>query len=213
MFLAPITSNAHAEGLTKFESAMEDWNVCKEACRSSFDINLSSASTFYEKYLEHKHLRTSKEVIATPEVLLAEAVCIKEIDLLTATLDDVKQVHHNFTLDISNAGRDRPLNSFLGWFDFRFDGSPYNPSLVEVLCSTGPSINDWTHWGQDAFLVDQPELLENGDKIEGNITVTRAKHDWRMYDVTIEHTCCHIDAASGKEVRRGATSRIKHQLE
>jgi len=84
----------------------------------------------------------------------------------------------------SKAGRD----SFLGWFDVSFEGSPHNPSLVEVVCSTGPSLNEWTHWGQEAFVVDQPVALENGDKIEGTITMARAQHDWRMYDVTIEHT-------------------------
>ena len=215
MFLAPIaTSEVYADALSKYEEGMAQWSTFRKECLDSFGIDLSFTSRPHEKYLQHRHLRTSKEVSASPEVLLGDAVCIKEIDLLTATLDDVKGVNHNFSLAISNAGRDRPFNSFLGWFDFSFEGSPYNPSLVEVVCSTGPSLNEWTHWGQEAFVVDQPVALENGDKIEGTITMARAEDNWRMYDVTIEHTCCHFNTtASGQEVRRDPTSKIRYQLE
>ena len=214
MFLAPITSDLFEDTLRKYEADMKDWDNAKETYLKTFGIDMSVASEAHEEYLENCHLRTSKEFLATPEVLLGDAVCIKEIDLLTATLDDVKGVNHNFSLAISNGGRDRPFNSFLGWFDFSFEGSPHNPSLVEVACSTGPSLNEWTHWGQEAFVVDQPVALENGDKIEGTITMARAEDNWRMYDVTIEHTCCHFNTtASGQEVRRDPTSKIRYRLE
>lgn len=105
-----------------------------------------------------------------PEQILGSPAVIKEIDCLTATVDEICRVTSMFSLPI-NVNRTR-LSALAGWFDvhFRvwlplllgksvpavrnfilfklFQGSGENPAMHKIELTTAPSVENSTHWGQ-----------------------------------------------------------------
>ena len=132
---------------------IQKWNEFVADARHFYDVNFAGLSNCFEQEAKEHFFGTSQSVELGPHELLGPAVCIKEIDLLTASLDDVKSVSKDLTFDISpenSDSEDLSLTMFVGWFSVHFDGSPYNPSLVDVVCSNEPREGDSSlgspHW-------------------------------------------------------------------
>jgi type I protein arginine methyltransferase len=112
-----------------------------------------------------------------PNQVIGQAAVIKEIDCLTATVDEIREVRAQVMLPISLDGA--RLAALAGWFDvhFRvrqtnsyhlhlkieqhlnsrqmlitfhntFQGSKQNPAVEEVVLNTAPDEHGGTHWGQ-----------------------------------------------------------------
>ena len=212
MYLAPMTcKEEHKKFEKEHADQLQQWENLTENFVEQYSIDLAGLTSAFSRESELDHFYESKEVTIEPSDLIGDAVCIKEIDFLTATLDDVKQAELAFTMNITRAGPERTLDSFVGWFSVRFDGSSHNPSLVDMELSTGPEEEDGTHWGQEAFLLQPRQIVQNGDKIEGSISVYRRKDDKRNYTVDLEYFLPSSPSNSSNS-RSNQMHRTRYQL-
>ena len=199
MYLAPCRFMEY-EGEEDYLKEIQKWNEFVADARHFYRVNFAGLSNCFEQEAKEHFFGTSQSVELGPHELLGPAVCIKEIDLLTASLDDVKSVSKDLTFDISpenSDSEDLSLTMFVGWFSVHFDGSPYNPSLVDVECSNKPREGLDTHWGQEAFVVNPPIAVRRGDKVEGHFEMTRMADNWRLYNVKIDYSICSVDGQKG----------------
>ena len=197
-----IDVESQAEDLSQ---DMESWEDFLAKATYSYDVNFSCLTQVFEEEAKGYYLSTNLCVDLEPSDLLGPPVCIKNIDLLTATLNDVKSVRQSFTLDISpgksSGSAGLSLTSFVGWFSVHFDGSPFNPSLVEVSCSSEPK-RDFAsspHRDQEAFIVNPPLALQAGDKVECHLQMSRMEYNWRLYDVNIDYSVCSASGQKGAQ--------------
>ena len=200
MYLAPCRVMEYGE--EGYLKEIQKWNEFVADARHFYRVNFAGLSNCFEQEAKEHFFGTSQSVELGPHELLGPAVCIKEIDLLTASLDDVKSVSKGLTFDISpenSDSEDLSLTMFVGWFSVNFDGSPYNPSLVDVVCSNEPREGVDTHWGQEAFVLNPPIAVRRGDKVEGHFEMTRMAGNWRLYDVNIDYSICSADGQKGPQ--------------
>ena len=206
MHFAPITCrDEHSAATENFEAAVKNWDALVKGSRAHWGIDFSLLSSTMSRNFKSDYLFSSEELHMQPSALLGDAVCVKEIDFLTATLEDVTKVSHSFTMNITKAGEDRTLDAFLGWFSVRFDGSPQNPSLAEVELSTGPCDVESTHWGQEAFMLHPPMAVESTDVVKGNLSISRRTDNWRTYNLHIE-----FNAFSASSKPKGEKRSSRH---
>lgn len=203
MYLAPASCKDMNSQGEAFSEEIQKWDEFLDRTREAYGLNFRCLSGTFVKEADEYFLGTSKGVELEPSELIGPAVCVKKIDLLKASMDDVRSVSQDFTMDISCEDEDKPLlTMFVGWFSVQFDGSPYNPPLIEVECSNEPREDLNTHWGQEAFLVNPPITLRNGDKIKGHFEMFRKPDNWRLYDVNLDYS---TRSADGKEVIKHST--------
>ncbi|UPQ98453.1 protein arginine N-methyltransferase [Chloropicon primus] len=201
MFFAPVYSERLAEDVwDTYHRNLKSWEVAAEVVFDLAGFDIKSLAGEYEDSLT-TGLRSSFGVEVEPPEMLGPAVVVKEIDMLTTTFEDVKQVKKSFELKIDHCVDQKPpkLNMFAGWFSASFKGSPFAPSLVEVNCNNSP-LNEDTHWGQEGFLVREPLDLTNVDKILCEIDMSRTEKNWRMYDVRVTHQTCSTDGKLGPQL-------------
>ena len=156
-------------------------------------MNLEALSTSYEAELKNDLFNSSHEVNIKSTDLLGPPVCIKEIDMLTCEIHDISQVCcDEITMNITRCGPNgNMMDSFAGWFSVQFDGSRYNPSLVEVELDTGPQENlSTTHWGQEAFFTYPSVAVQNGDRVIANLNMSRKSDNWRLYNLDLQYSVC-----------------------
>ena len=96
-------------------------------------------------------------------------------------------MQEHFELQIVEAA---PIEAFAGFFDVQFKGSPENPASFEVLLSTAPDPDCGTHWGQQVFHLYPPIQAQPGDRISGDINISRKKENHRLMQVrSLSPTC------------------------
>jgi len=185
MFLAPISYEDEVNNKYKdYLSAMDGWVEFIEDTKTSFGVDMSCLTGSFQKEQEEYYLQTSQWAALSASNLIGEGVVIKEIDILTCTLDNVKSVEAEFRMKVTSQTK---LCGFAGWFDVVFRGSPQNPTPSVITLSTSPFIG-YTHWGQQCFLLHPPHRVKKDDVIEGNIKVVRRKDNQRLLNIQITHT-------------------------
>ncbi|QDZ17773.1 protein arginine N-methyltransferase [Chloropicon primus] len=204
MFLAAATSSRHVEDrMEAHDESLEEFDEVKDYMFNECEIDLTCLSHMYKDEVRELALHSSCSVHLEANELLGPPVAVKEIDLLTATHDDVKGVSQSFCIDLDpsmDKEKRRNFDLWVGWFAVQFNGSPDNPSLVQVECDTGP-YNDETHWSHEGFIVHPPIDLTGASKVQGQIEMTRKEANWRLYDVKISHRACSGEQ-SGEEVSK-----------
>ena len=218
MFLAPASytdDGLKAKG-PGFEQKVEEWGEFVEEWKSAHGVDFSCLSATLAEEAKEAYLGVSHGVDLEPSDLLGPPVCIKEIDLLTVTLEECSHVLLDEALEMKlfpakspggDGGSEErpPLTMFAGWFSVAFEGSPRSPSLVEVECSSGPEELLGTHWGQEAFLVYPPLPLRAGDHaIQCRLQMERQLENWRLYDVSLEYAVLKSPAPSSSQAGEGA---------
>ncbi|XP_039126042.1 protein arginine N-methyltransferase PRMT10-like [Dioscorea cayenensis subsp. rotundata] len=181
MWIGPIRSDLCEQKWNEFANAMSDWNCFANNMESQYGVNMNVLTRPYLEENEKYYLKTSlwnninpSQVIGTPDV-------IKEIDCLTVTVDEIRELHVKFSLRIK---QDKTkLSGFAGWFDVRFRGSTQNPAKNEVVLTTAPSLVNQTHWGQQAFLLHPSVRVNEGDELAVSFSMVRSKHNHRLMDV------------------------------
>ena len=205
MYLAPASCR-----FIEYKEVACSQEIRKSKCfldkvRTCYGVDLDCFSRDLEKEIKERFVGTSEGVEVEPHELLGTPVCVKEFDLLTSTINDVKSVSKDFTFDISPLRResdsddleDLSLTMFVGWFSVHFTGSPSEPAYVDVECSNEPRVGFDTHWGQEAFLVNPSVAVHRGDKMEGHFEMTRRPDNWRLYNVNIDYSICSNSGQKG----------------
>ena len=153
-------------GLSGIRLAME---ACRGTCCAWYPLRASSDILSESSIkLPGQHAKTKLEL----KVFLDSIVLSCESHLLS--------VQEHFELQIVEAA---PIEAFAGFFDVQFKGSPQNPASFEVLLSTAPDPDCGTHWGQQVFHLYPSINAQPGDRISGDINISRKKENHRLMQV------------------------------
>ncbi|KAL5976964.1 class I-like SAM-binding methyltransferase superfamily [Asimina triloba] len=158
MWVAPIRSGIGEQKMDDYQSTMNDWRSFLEGMEAYYGVNMNSLTKPFREEQEKYYLQTSLWNNLHPNQVIGTPAIIKEIDCLTATVNEIAEIRATFSSPIT-AEKTR-LCGFAGWFDVHFRGSSRNPVAQEVELTTAPSIDDPTHWGQQAFLRGTVVALE-----------------------------------------------------
>ncbi|KAG1890112.1 protein arginine N-methyltransferase [Suillus subluteus] len=126
-----------------------------------------------------KDIALREPLVDTVELkaVVTDPYVIKEIDLLTATKEDL-----TFTAPFSLAAtRDDYVHAFLAWFDIVFDCTH-----KKVKFSTGPHAQ-YTHWKQTVFYTPSTVTIKRGQEITGRISCAPNKRNNRDLDIAISY--------------------------
>jgi len=215
MVMAPVRSERCMDYFRRSRSReLAEWDEVLSAAKRNYAIDFGCLSQEYERELRNDSLGTSATVQLDADEVVAAPSCVKVLDLLHCTLDDVNGVR-GFSCDFELDGNspsfcqgDRQVTMFAGWFVAEFNGSPRNPSLVQVDCDCSPFSPGETHWGQEIFTLPKPICLDRYDRIECRVEMARSEANWRLYNVWITHTPW---SSSSKE--RGETRCERYSLD
>ncbi|KAG0463899.1 hypothetical protein HPP92_019968 [Vanilla planifolia] len=200
MWMAPVRSGLGDQKMTDFEAAMTDWYNFVVDTENNYGVNMNVLTKSYREEHEKYYLKTSLWNNIHPSQIIGTSAVIKEIDCLTATVDDIRNVTAKFSLPI-HVDRSR-LSAFAGWFDVQFRGSMENPAENEIELTTAPSIENSTHWGQQVFLVHPPLRVNEGDEVIVDLSMSRSKDNHRLMDVNITY---ELQLSSGKHLKPTST--------
>ncbi|XP_078432339.1 protein arginine methyltransferase 10 [Wolffia australiana] len=196
MWVAPIRSGLGEQKKNDFNSAMADWHSFVDETQAHYGVNMGVLEKPFHEEHEKYFLQTSLWNNVHPDQIVGSAALIKEIDCLTASVEEIRTVHAEFS---SKIGADRTLVSgFAGWFDVHFRGNSKNPATRDVELTTAPSAEDCTHWGQQVFLLHPPIRANAGDVVGVRFVMSRAKQYHRLMDVEITTT---VRTSGGKSLQ------------
>lgn len=115
--------------------------------------------------------------ICDPNQVMANSCSILDIDLYTVTKEEL-DFSSNFKLSIN---RSDYCHALVAYFTVEF-----SKTHTKVGFSTGPgSRNDYTHWKQTVFYLDQPVVASAGEILTGSIKVKRNAKNPRDIDIHI----------------------------
>ncbi|XWS17175.1 hypothetical protein CRYUN_Cryun33cG0045500 [Craigia yunnanensis] len=193
MWVAPIRSGLVDQKKNDYEGTMDDWYGFLEDTKKYYGVDMSVLTRPFSEEQEKYYLQTSLWNNLHPQQVIGTAAVIKEIDCLTATVNDILQVRSTFSSAISI--EHTRLCGFAGWFDVHFRGRRDDPAQQEIELTTAPSSNNGTHWGQQVFLVHPPVHVDEGSILNVSFSMNRAKENHRLMEVEFD---VNIGQPSGK---------------
>ncbi|TPX34234.1 hypothetical protein SmJEL517_g03080 [Synchytrium microbalum] len=117
--------------------------------------------------------------ITAPDTVITDACEFKEIDLEEATCESL-DFASTFTMAATRPGR---IHAICGWFDIDFEGEKQGLALTSF--STSPTATA-THWKQTLFALDNPIDVVAGQRVEGDIRVSKRAENERELDVVLK---------------------------
>ncbi|PKA64559.1 Protein arginine N-methyltransferase PRMT10 [Apostasia shenzhenica] len=195
MWVAPVRSGLGDQKMNDFESAMRDWYSFVNETETNYGVNMNVLTKAYHEEHEKYYLKTSLWSNLHPNQIVGTPAVIKEIDCLSATVDEIRSVASKFSLPIT-IDRTR-ISAFAGWFDVHFRGSMQEPAKTVVELSTEPDEDNPTHWGQQVFLVHHPLRVNRGDEVIVSFSMSRSKENHRLMDVDCAY---ELHLSSGKRL-------------
>ena len=103
---------------------------------------------------------------------------IQSIDLHAVKVEDL-DFESNFTLNIRH---DDYVHAFVSFFDCLF-----SKCHTRIMFGTAPW-DEYTHWKQTVFYLEESLMVSKGTQIRGNIKVHHNKNNPRYLDVDIKST-------------------------
>ena len=232
MFLAPISDEQEREHVAHdYSLSMSDWSSFVSSTKQTYGVDMKCLTANFEKETREYYILSSRWSELPIEAVVADAVIVKEYDMMTCTIEDSKgiqtPVDFEFEVDpslmhdsLKNPGQTPLLSGFAGWFTTDFKsrtdevGRISAPPIEHPVClSTGPE-NGYTHWGQQSFFLPSPLPLVPGSitKIEGGLKMSRSKDNARLYQCGIDFKADRKDKASGKTLVNGEKVSINYQM-
>jgi len=181
MWLAPIRTGLGDKKMEDLDIAMDDWNLFVQDTQTYYGVNMNALTKPYRAEHEKYYLKSSIWNNLHPNQVIGQPAVIKEIDCLTATVDEIQEVRAQVMLPISLEGT--RLSALAGWFDVHFRGSTQNPAVEEVELNTAPDEQGGTHWGQQVFLLTPPLKVSKGDNVNVSFSMVRSKENHRLMDM------------------------------
>ena len=204
MWMAPIRTGIGDHKMGDYQSAMDDWHNFVDETKTYYGVDMSTLTKPFSEEQRKYYLQTSLWSNLHPHQVIGTAAIIKEIDCLTATVNDIEKVRSKFSLSIT---MDNMLCGFGGWFDVHFRGRGEDPAEQEIELTTAPSVDCGTHWGQQVFLLHPPTHVNEGDNLTISFLMSRSKENHRLMEVELG---CEIQQHSGKLL---APSKHKYYIE
>ncbi|EEF37882.1 protein arginine n-methyltransferase, putative [Ricinus communis] len=193
MWIAPLRSGLGDQKKGDYIGAMDDWFDFLDDTKINYGVDMSVLTQPFEEEQRKYYLQTSLWQNLHPNQVIGTTAIVKEIDCLTATVDDILNIRSNVMSSITM--QDTRLSAFGGWFDVHFRGRGNDPARQEIELTTAPSIDNGTHWGQQVFVVHPPVHINVGDNLSVSFMMNRSKENHRLMEVEIG---CEISQPSGK---------------
>lgn len=193
MWVAPIRSRLIDQKMNDYEAAMEDWYSFVDETKHSYGVDMSVLTGPFTEEQKKYYQQTSLWNSLHPEQVIGTPAIVKEIDCLTATVDDILTFKANFSSLISI--ENTRFCGFAGWFDVHFRGRGEDPAKNEIELTTAPSVQNSTHWGQQVFLLHPPLRTTEGDNMDVSFVMNRSKENHRLLEVEFG---CKFKQSSGK---------------
>ena len=188
MYLAPIRTGTAAQKHVDFEDSCAGWDEFADQTLNTYGVDMRALTETFEQEQTEFFMNTSAWVDVHPSQVLGTTCVLKEYDLHTVTLEEMKAVDVPFELKILDApGPNGPakVGAFCGWFDVSFKGSGANPNETDVELTTAPDANGATHWGQQAFYVHPSISAADGNVLRGRLELKRKQENQRLYDLRL----------------------------
>ncbi|KAJ9140937.1 hypothetical protein P3X46_031527 [Hevea brasiliensis] len=195
MWMAPIRSGLVDQKKGDYDGAMDDWYNFVEDTKTYYGVDMNALTKPFNEEQRKYYLQTAMWQNLHPHQVIGIAAIIKEIDCLTATVNDVLEVRSNFSSSITM--ENTRLCGFGGWFDVHFRGRKDDLAQQEVELTTAPSVDDGTHWGQQVFLLHPPDRISEGDCLNVSFMMNRSKENHRLMEVEIGY---EIRQSSGRSL-------------
>eukprot|EP00959_Pyramimonas_sp_CCMP1952_P396875 8315615-Pyramimonas_sp.AAC.1 len=90
MFLSAIRSNQPAKKHMDYQDSLGNWHDFTKMTFEKYGVNLKCLSKDYDKEQTQYFLQTSSWVDVHPNQCIGPPVVLKELDLNTCTVDDIK---------------------------------------------------------------------------------------------------------------------------
>ncbi|GMQ06882.1 hypothetical protein CsSME_00051297 [Camellia sinensis var. sinensis] len=185
MWLAPIRSGLTNQKMSDYEGSMDDWFYFLDQTKTYYGVDMSVLTKPFAEEQKKYYLQTSLWNNLHPNQVIGTAAIIKDIDCLTATVNDILNLRASILSSISS--EETRLCGFAGWFDVHFRGSKENPAQQEIELTTAPSEDYSTHWGQQVFLLHPPISVSEGDDLNINFSMDRSKENHRLMEVELSY--------------------------
>ncbi|XP_039071700.1 protein arginine N-methyltransferase PRMT10-like isoform X1 [Hibiscus syriacus] len=193
MWVAPIRSGLADQKKIDFKGTMDDWYGFLEDTKDYYGVDMSVLTIPFSEEQEKYYLQTSLWNNLHPNQVIGTAAVIKDIDCLTASVNDILQIKSSFSAAISMVST--RFCGFAGWFDVHFRGRGEDPAQQEIELTTAPSPNNGTHWGQQVFFFHPPLHVDEETNLNASFSMNRSKENHRLMEVEFD---VKISKPSGK---------------
>lgn len=202
MYVAPVVDEEERKGNTsEYASAMSDWHDFAQTTSQVYGVDMDCLSTEFEKEQKDYYLLSSRWMeLPADSVLVDEPKSIKQMDMITCTLDEARGIpvgdaDAQFDFEVDGDKASGPISGLAGWFtaDFRSRtddaGRDTAPKILHPsYLSTGPEAG-YTHWGQQVFyfLSSIPLLHGETTRLTGQFEMMRTQENSRLYNSRITY--------------------------
>ena len=228
MYVAPITDEKERKmNGNEYSNAMSDWYDFAQTTSQVYGVDMNVLESDYDREQKEYYMLSSRWTELVPEAVLAEPVCVKQLDMMTCTIEDSRGIGpDDGTLDFDIVGDEvngSPISGVSGWFtaDFgsRTDAAGVDAPKVHhpAFLSTGPE-NGYTHWGQQTFyfLSSIPVLKGECVRLQGSIEMMRTKANSRLYNCKLSYQTSRRrsteDKESGQILMKSAPTEHVYQI-
>ncbi|KAL6578381.1 Protein arginine N-methyltransferase prmt10 [Orobanche minor] len=194
IWMAPIKSGLVDQKMRDYEGAMQDWHGFIKETKAYYGVDMSTLTRPFNEEQKKYYLQTSLWNNLHPNQIIGTPMIIKEIDCLTTSVEDIRDVRASVSSPIIE--EHARFSGFGGWFDVHFRGSNTNPAQKEIELSTAPDEDLGTHWGQQVFLL-YPQNVTTGDEILIHFLMTRSKINHQLMEVDLT---CEIKQSMGNPI-------------
>jgi type I protein arginine methyltransferase len=222
MYVAPVVDEGERKhNNNDYAAAMSDWHDFETTTSQVYGVNMSCLESEFDKEQKEYYLHSSRWTELKSDQLLDDPSIIKQLDMITCTLNDARGVYlptssTDAAADVDEFGcRDTPqfefrvngdelygpISGISGWFtaDFKSRTDAYGlkngaPTINHPsFLSTGPE-NGYTHWGQQTFYFPSaiPVLKGEITIVQGAIEMMRTKENARLYNCRVEYQSSRI---------------------
>ncbi|KAI5665220.1 hypothetical protein M9H77_24543 [Catharanthus roseus] len=192
MWLAPIRTKLADQKMNDFDGALDDWYNFVDEIKAHYGVDMNVLTKPYSDEQKRYYLQTSLWCNLNPNQVIGRPAILKEIDCLTATVQDILNVQA--TVSSSITSESTKFCGYAGWFDVHFRGNTENPAQKEIELTTEPSEEYCTHWGQTTFLLNPPLSVGAEDDLIIHFSMVRSKENHRLMEVDLG---CEIRQSSG----------------
>eukprot|EP00941_MAST-03F_sp_MAST-3F-sp1_P005054 g5054.t1 len=178
---AVVNEHGYEENAAAFHETMSDWQRFLVTMKSDFNIDMSSMTKKFEDENREYFLNQATYRNLASEQVLAENCSTTELDLNTVTVEELRVIKEDFTMDAQYEGQ---VTALACWFETDFKGSKQEPTPNQVTLDTSPHVGE-THWGQQVFYLERTVPVQVGDVLHVTSVIQRHRDNDRMVHCTM----------------------------
>ncbi|CAK0880957.1 unnamed protein product, partial [Prorocentrum cordatum] len=194
-----------------WEGEKEHWETFASDMKNWYDTDFSCVREDFIKEQRKYYLQTGAFVNLTPKHLAGPARPLFEMDLLTLSLEELKNPSKPLRCAMKVA-KDGPIEGFTGYFDAFFRGSAEMPVEQEVTLTTAPTSATATHWGQQLFGFYPPLSAKRGDTLECEMFIRGVRGVYQEGGATLAAAVAaessHVDLRERRGLYQHAVLRL-----